>query len=291
MYEKSISYPQKRGRVFPCCLPTSTQIPCGSLASLICHLRNASVSLVVSLCGVSPAAARGHPLYYGMPVIKRYTVPPGASDAGAQQLRGLAKLKRKEYQRGNNNGSRNLLDEDCLEFHAKRARVSVSQPGKGMWNAEFIIASILESQGHSDAVPEGWLQPRTKADKLSVQPLVVAPPEPPALEVQEAQGVTRGPRSRTLLCQTAQTCKAAHHPIVLSAESLHRSIRHVQNRFGLKTLTSKHLFQLSIRAANYSLRDNAPYTRMHVLQDVPDNAIAHSAPQKSSCFKNALQLA
>ena len=53
-----------------------------------------------------------------------------------------------------------------------------------MWDSEYVIALILTSNDVSDAVPEGWLEPRGKRNKLPVQTPVVAAPAVP--ETQEA---------------------------------------------------------------------------------------------------------
>jgi len=139
--------------------------------------------------------------YHGMRVIKQYTVPPNASDAGAQQLRGLAELKKKQFQKvGGKRGKSDTSDEDCLEFHAKKAKLGrdAYQPSGTMWNAEYIAALILKSQGHSDAIPDGWLEPRTKQNKLPAQPLVASVPKPATSEPEATKAPTE--ESRWVIC-------------------------------------------------------------------------------------------
>ncbi|DBB01603.1 TPA: hypothetical protein ACH3X1_000247 [Trebouxia sp. C0004] len=53
-----------------------------------------------------------------------------------------------------------------------------------MWNFEYVIALILTSGNLSDGVPEGWLEPRGKRNKLPVQTPVLAAPA--VSETQEA---------------------------------------------------------------------------------------------------------
>ncbi len=122
-----------------------------------------------------------------MRVVKHYTVPSGASHAGTQQLRFLAELDRKQYRKvGGKAGKSDLKDERCLEYYAKRAGLgrSAYEASGTMWNSEYVIALILTSNNLSDAVPEGWQEPRGKRNKLPVQTPVPAAPAVP--ETHEA---------------------------------------------------------------------------------------------------------
>ena len=115
-----------------------------------------------------------------MRVIKYYTVPSGASHAGTQQLRFLAELDRKLYRKvGGKTGKSGLEDARCLEYYAKRAGLgrSAYEASGTMWNSEYVIALILTSSNLSDAIPERWLEPRGKRNKLPVQSPVPAAPE------------------------------------------------------------------------------------------------------------------
>ena len=122
-----------------------------------------------------------------MRVIKHYTVPSGASHAGTQQLRFLAELDRKLYRKvGGKTGKSDLEDARCLEYYAKRAGLgrSAYEASGTMWNSEYVIALILTSNKLPDAVPEGWLEPRGKRNKLPVQsPVPAAPAVPETKEV------------------------------------------------------------------------------------------------------------
>ncbi len=107
-----------------------------------------------------------------MRVIKHYTVPSGASHTGTQQLRFLAELDRKRYRKvGGKAGKRDLTDARCLEYYAKKAGLgrSAYEASGTMWNSERVIALILTSNNLSDAVPEGWMEPRGKRNKPPVQ--------------------------------------------------------------------------------------------------------------------------
>ena len=122
-----------------------------------------------------------------MRVIKHYTVPSGASHTGTQQLRFLAELDRKLYRKvGGKAGKSDLTDARCLEYHAKKAGLgrSAYEASGTMWNSEYVIALILTSNNLSDAVPEGWQEPRGKRNKLPVQTPVPAAPAVP--ETHEA---------------------------------------------------------------------------------------------------------
>ena len=104
-----------------------------------------------------------------MRVVKYYTVPSGASDAGTQLLRFLAELDRKQYRKVRGKaGKSDLTDARCLEYHAKRAEVgrSAYQASGTMWNAEYVIALVLKSQNAHDAIPADWLEPQTKRSKV-----------------------------------------------------------------------------------------------------------------------------
>ena len=112
-----------------------------------------------------------------MRVIKHYTAPSGASHAGTQLLHFLAELDRKLYRKvGGKTGKSDLEDARCLEYYAKRAGLgrSAYEASGTMWDSEYVIALILTSNDVSDAVPEGWLEPRGKRNKLPVQTPVVA---------------------------------------------------------------------------------------------------------------------
>ncbi len=120
-------------------------------------------------------------------MIKHYTVPSGASHSGTQQLRFLAELVRKHYRKvGGKAGKSDLTDARCLEYYAKRAGLgrSAYEASGTMWNSEYVIALILTSNNLPDAVPEGWLEPRGKRNKLPVQSPVPAAPAIP--ETKEA---------------------------------------------------------------------------------------------------------
>ena len=118
-----------------------------------------------------------------MRVIKHYTVPSGASHAGTQQLRFLAEFDRKQYRKvGGTAGKSDLNDARCLEYYAKRAGLgrSAYEASGTMWNSEYVIALILTSNDLGDAIPDGWLEPRGKRNKLPVQapvPVALAVPE------------------------------------------------------------------------------------------------------------------
>jgi hypothetical protein len=72
----------------------------------------------------------------------------------------------------------------CVLQHMRSMPVQdLNSPCKGrsayeasgtMWNSEYVIALILTSSGLSDAVPEGWLEPRGKRNKLPAQTPVPA---------------------------------------------------------------------------------------------------------------------
>ncbi len=176
--------------LFPEFPTDSLRFPCEG--NLLCGTTTNYLLLCADSCTASgrfaaPATVHGMPRLIKGP----YTVPSDANHTGVQLLRDLVDLPRREYQRAGKRGPRDLSDEKCLEFHAKRAKVAVHKPGKGMFNSEYIIAQILKSQNHSNAVPEGWLQPRDKGDKLPAQPLVLVVPEPPVPEAQEAPVSTR----------------------------------------------------------------------------------------------------
>ncbi len=122
-----------------------------------------------------------------MRVTKHYTVPSGASHAGTQPLRFLAELDRKQYRKvGGKAGKSDLNDARCLEYYAKRAGLgrSAFEASGSMWNSEYVIALILTSSDLADAIPDGWLEPRGKRNKLPVQTPVPAAPAVP--ETHEA---------------------------------------------------------------------------------------------------------
>jgi len=181
-------------KVFPYHLPSSPRIPCVFPAKAICCVVQLQSYFLLRADSCSSGGRFAAPAtVHGMPRLIKgpYTVPSDANHTGVQLLRDLIDLPRKEYQRAGKRGPRDLPDERCLEFHAKRAKVAVHKPGKGMFNSEYIIAQILENQNHGDAVPEGWLQPRAKGDKLPAQPLVLVVPGPPVPEAEEAPLLTR----------------------------------------------------------------------------------------------------
>ena len=109
-------------------------------------------------------------------------MPLGASHAGTQQLRFLAELDRRLHRKvGGKAGKSDLTDARCLEYYAKKAGLgrSAYEASGTMWNSEYVIALILTSSNLSDAVPEGWLEPRGMRNKLPVQTPVPAAPTVP----------------------------------------------------------------------------------------------------------------
>ncbi len=144
-----------------------------------------------------------------MRVIKHYTVPSGASHAGTQQLRFLAELDRKIYCKvGGNAGKSDLDDERCLEYYAKRAGLgrSAYEASGTMWSSEYVIALILTSNSLADAVPEGWLEPRSKRNKLPVQTPVPAAPAVPETHEALCQEQIQGTQGGSAWLQSLAQC-------------------------------------------------------------------------------------
>ena len=178
-----------------------------------------------------------------MRVIRHYTVRSGACRQAratqTQLLRFLEELDRKHYRKvGGKAGKSDLDDARCLKYYAKRAGLgrSAYEASGTMWNSEYVIALILTSNDLADAIPDGWLEPRGKRNKLPVQAPVPAAPAVPETREAPLQEQTRGMLTG-ILAACSRQCAARKLPSLCHACSSRESTPVYQ---AISTRASRH---------------------------------------------------
>ena len=117
-----------------------------------------------------------------------YTPPVGATPEGIRRAEQLQYL-RKQNTKFTDGSCPPFLEVYCKVFDTKRPsrrnKTQTNGEGKGLRNAEFLIAWILENEGHATAIPPDWwvvkgnLPAKRKSPEVSPTPEVSPSPEVP----------------------------------------------------------------------------------------------------------------
>ncbi len=117
-----------------------------------------------------------------------YPKPEGCSESGAARAKELCGLRLSKYraeERDNYIDADNMctLEGVVCDKDKEVARKRFRPNSKNLRNAEYLISLILTSEGHSEAVPEGWEEPRdhertSRKRSLTVSRPLQTPPRP-----------------------------------------------------------------------------------------------------------------
>ena len=94
-----------------------------------------------------------------------YPRPEGCSEIGAARAKELCGFRLSKYRAEEHE---NYIDADDMhtlegvvcELGREISKKRLRPASKNLRNAEYLISLILTSEGHSEAVPEGWEEPR-----------------------------------------------------------------------------------------------------------------------------------
>ena len=94
-----------------------------------------------------------------------YPQPEGCSENGAARAKQLCQLRLSKFpadERAKYSDADNMrtLEGVLCDKDKEVARKRFRPNSKNLRNAEYLISLILTSEGHSEAVPEGWEEPR-----------------------------------------------------------------------------------------------------------------------------------
>ena len=99
------------------------------------------------------------------PVPLPYSRPEGCSESGAARAKQLCDFRLSKYKADER---RDLIDADNMrtlegvvcDKDKEVARKRFRPDSKNLRNAEYLVSLILVAEGHGDAVPQGWDEPR-----------------------------------------------------------------------------------------------------------------------------------
>ena len=100
-----------------------------------------------------------------MPVALPYPRPEDCSDTGAARAKDLcqfrlSKLRADERRTFSDADNMRTLEGVVCDKDREVARKRFRPNSKNLRNAEYLVSLILVAEGHGDAVPQGWDEPR-----------------------------------------------------------------------------------------------------------------------------------
>ena len=100
-----------------------------------------------------------------MPVALPYPRPEDCSDTGAARAKELcgfrlSKFRADEREKYSDADNMRTLEGVVCHKDKEVARKRFRPNSKNLRNAEYLVSLILVAEGHSDAVPQGWDEPR-----------------------------------------------------------------------------------------------------------------------------------